>query len=70
MPAYDYRCRTCDTTFEVRRLLTQEPTAEPCPRGHPDTTRVFSAVSVSVAVGGSAPAPARAGGCCGGGCCG
>ena len=66
MPSYDYRCRTCDTRFEVRRSISDDAAA-PCPQGHPDTSRVFTAV----AVGGAAPAPAGAGGgCCGGGCCG
>jgi putative FmdB family regulatory protein len=68
MPAYDYRCRTCDALFEVRRGLDVAPTPAPCPQGHAETSRVFT----PVAVGGSAAAPAAAGGggCCGGGCCG
>jgi hypothetical protein len=45
-----------------------------CPAGHDDTVKLLS----TVAVGGSASAPAQAprsgggggGGCCGGGCCG
>lgn len=74
MPRYDYRCRVCDVTFEVRRGLTERPTAvTPCPGGHTDTSRVFSAVAVA-GRGRDAPAPAparpaAAGGCCGGGCC-
>ena len=68
MPAYDYRCRTCDTLFEVRRGLDDAPAPAPCPQGHEQTSRVFT----PVAVGGSAaaPAPSGGGGCCGGGCCG
>lgn len=67
MPAYDYRCRTCDAVFEVRRGLDDAATPAPCPQGHDDTSRLFT----PVAVGGSAAAPAAAGGgCCGGGCCG
>ncbi|MFP5219335.1 MAG: FmdB family zinc ribbon protein [Actinomycetes bacterium] len=68
MPRYDYRCRTCDATFEVRRGLEESETPVPCPQGHAQTSRVFTAV----AVGGAAAAPAAApsGGCCGGGCCG
>ena len=31
MPAYDYRCRECDTTFEVRRSLDEPETAVACP---------------------------------------
>jgi putative FmdB family regulatory protein len=66
MAAYDYRCRTCDTRFEVRRAITDPaPTTVACPDGHTDTTRIFAALAVS---GSAAPAPA--GGCCGGGCCG
>ncbi len=70
MPTYDYRCRTCDALFEVRRGLHEYPDVPTsCPSGHLETTRVFT----PVAVGGSGPAPAAAGGgggCCGGGCCG
>ena len=70
MPAYDYRCRTCDALFEVRRGLHEYPDVPTsCPDGHLETTRVFT----PVAVGGAATAPAPAGGgggCCGGGCCG
>ncbi|MDP3714424.1 MAG: zinc ribbon domain-containing protein [Mycobacteriales bacterium] len=65
MPRYDYRCRTCDASFEVTRSMTDTAPAS-CPDGHTDCSRVFTAV----AVGGSAAAPAPAGGCCGGGCCG
>ena len=67
MPAYDYRCRTCDAVFEVRRGLDDTPAPAPCPQGHEQTSRVFT----PVAVGGAASAPApTGGGCCGGGCCG
>ena len=67
MPAYDYRCQTCDAVFEVRRGLDEVPAPAPCPQGHEQTSRLFT----PVAVGGSAAAPAAAGGgCCGGGCCG
>ena len=72
VPAYDYRCRTCDVRFEVRRAVDEPETPVDCPRGHGATSRVFTAVAVggraSTAVGaGAAPA---GGGCCGGGCCG
>jgi putative FmdB family regulatory protein len=69
MPRYDYRCRTCDSRFEVSRRLDEPVTAVACPVGHSETSRVFTAV----AVGGGASAasePAGGGGCCGGGCCG
>ena len=73
MPAYDYRCRTCDVRFEIRRGLDEPEAPVDCPNGHGATSRVFTAV----AVGGAAPTgaatadtAAAAGGCCGGGCCG
>jgi putative FmdB family regulatory protein len=73
MPAYDFRCRTCDAVFEVRRGLDEVAAPVACPQGHAETSRVFTPVSVGGAAGGaaaSAEAPAGGGGCCGGGCCG
>ncbi|WP_073250892.1 FmdB family zinc ribbon protein [Cryptosporangium aurantiacum] len=72
MAAYEYRCRECRTIFEVRRSMHESaPSSVPCPSGHLDTSRVFSAVAVT---GGSSALPAApaagGGGCCGGGCCG
>ena len=67
MATYDYRCRTCDVRFEVRRGVDEPETPVDCPSGHGATSRVFTPVAVGG--GGAAPAPAG-GGCCGGGCCG
>ena len=69
MPAYDYRCRTCDALFEVRRGLQDTAAPAPCPQGHSETSRVFTPVAVGGTASAGAPAPAG-GGCCGGGCCG
>ncbi|MFI9046290.1 zinc ribbon domain-containing protein [Streptomyces sp. NPDC053427] len=70
MPRYEYRCRPCDTTFELNRPMAESSAPAVCPEGHEDTVKLLSAV----AVGGSASAPAPSGGggggCCGGGCCG
>jgi len=71
MPTYDYRCRQCGDTFEVKRSITAPESAVPCPSGHDDTVKLLS--TVAVAVGGrsaGASAPPAGGGCCGGGCCG
>jgi putative FmdB family regulatory protein len=70
MPRYEYRCKACGTTFEMRRPMSQSDAPAPCPQGHDDTVKLLS----TVAVGGTASAPAPAGGgggggCCGGGCC-
>jgi putative FmdB family regulatory protein len=73
MARYDYRCRVCDRSFEVRRGITDAaPTAAvPCPAGHTETSRVFSAVAVHRGAPASAPAvvpTSGGGGCCGGAC--
>lgn len=68
MPLYEFRCRTCETTFEVRRPMAEASDPATCPAGHDDAVRLLS---VFASVGGGAPAPApaapRAGGC-GSGC--
>jgi putative FmdB family regulatory protein len=68
VPAYDYRCRTCDVLFEVRRGFDESPAPAPCPDGHAETSRVFTPVAVGGGATASSSAPS--GGCCGGGCCG
>ncbi|UQX01016.1 zinc ribbon domain-containing protein [Streptomyces sp. RerS4] len=72
MPRYEFRCRTCDDTFEVSRPMAESSAPADCPAGHADTVKLLSAVAVGGTSG--APAPARAmgggGGCCGGGACG
>ncbi|MBA2389298.1 MAG: zinc ribbon domain-containing protein [Geodermatophilaceae bacterium] len=71
MASYDYRCRTCEVTFEVRRPVTEAESALGCPQGHVDVTRVWSAVGLSgAAAGARTPRAAPGSGCCGGGCCG
>nr|WP_107907361.1 zinc ribbon domain-containing protein [Streptomyces chartreusis] len=73
MPRYEYRCRSCGDTFELSRPMAESSAPAGCPAGHDDTVKLLS----TVAVGGTASAPAAAprasgggGGCCGGGCCG
>ncbi|MFD7101965.1 FmdB family zinc ribbon protein [Streptomyces celluloflavus] len=68
MPRYEYRCRPCGSTFELNRPMAESSAPAVCPDGHEDTVKLLS----TVAVGGSASAPAPSGGggsCCGGGCC-
>ncbi|MFF2923558.1 zinc ribbon domain-containing protein [Streptomyces celluloflavus] len=69
MPRYEYRCRPCGSTFELNRPMAESSAPAVCPDGHEDTVKLLS----TVAVGGSASAPAPSGGggsCCGGGFCG
>ncbi|MFE1290547.1 zinc ribbon domain-containing protein [Streptomyces sp. NPDC058751] len=75
MPRYEYRCRTCDDTFELSRPMADSAAPAACPAGHDDTVKLLSAVAVARGGAASAPAPAPrsnggGGGCCGGGCCG
>ncbi|WP_030910271.1 FmdB family zinc ribbon protein [Streptomyces sp. NRRL F-5126] len=69
MPRYEYRCRACGATFELRRPMAQSNAPAPCPAGHGDTVKLLSTVSVGgSAQGGDAPAAGGGGGCCGGAC--
>ena len=46
MPLYEYRCRTCDERFELRRAMSDSDLATPCPEGHDDTVRLLSMFGV------------------------
>ena len=74
MPRYDFRCRSCGATFELRRAMAQANDPAVCPQGHPDTVKLLSTVAVTGVGGSAGAAPQQAsgggGGCCGGGCCG
>lgn len=69
MALYEFRCRTCDEVFEVRRPMSEAGDPAACPSGHADTVKLLSmfAATGGALVGAPAPAPAG-GGCCGGGC--
>ncbi|GGJ98447.1 hypothetical protein GCM10011583_32400 [Streptomyces camponoticapitis] len=74
MPRYEYRCRPCDTTFELSRPMAESSASATCPAGHQDTVKLLSTVAVGGSAKGSpaaAPGPSAGGGggCCGGGCC-
>jgi len=69
VPLYEFRCKTCDDTFEVRRPMSEAGEPATCPDGHAGAVRLLS-VFASVG-GGAAPAPTAApktGGGCGGAC--
>ncbi len=72
MPRYDYRCRSCGATFELRRPMSQANAPAMCPAGHDDAVKLMSMVAVTGTAGAGAAAPSQGGGggCCGGGCCG
>ncbi|MDX8145671.1 zinc ribbon domain-containing protein [Lentzea sp. BCCO 10_0061] len=67
MPTYEFRCRTCDDTFDVQRPMSESSSPASCPDGHQDTVKLLSMAGI----GGTRQQPAGGGGgCCGGGCCG
>ena len=74
VPLYDFRCRTCGDTFEVRRSMVDASAPADCPAGHADTVKLMPLVAVggrADAGAGSVAAPGPAaggGGCCGGAC--
>ena len=66
MAVYEYRCRTCDDLFELRRPMSESDTLAECPQGHADTVRLLSVfASAGVAAGSVGDMPA---GGCGAGC--
>ncbi len=68
MPTYEFRCRTCEETFEVRRPMSESGDPAACPDGHADTVRLLSVFARTGAAPATMSAPAVSGGCCGGGC--
>jgi putative FmdB family regulatory protein len=69
MPLYEYRCRTCDTTFDLRRSMSESNDPAECPSGHPGAVRLLS-VFASTGAASSSPTPSvpRGGGGCGASC--
>ncbi|WNV90116.1 zinc ribbon domain-containing protein [Umezawaea sp. Da 62-37] len=69
MPTYEFRCKSCGSTFDVNRSMAESSDPAMCPDGHTDTVKLLSVLGLA----GNAAAPAGGGGgggCCGGGCCG
>lgn len=46
MARYDYRCTSCDNTFEVEHPMSAHPRVT-CPRCGKEATRVFGASAIS-----------------------
>jgi len=73
MPLYEYRCPTCDRTFELLRPMRSSSEPALCPRGHAGATRVVSLVAARAwesGAGNSFDAPAGGGcACASGGSC-
>jgi putative FmdB family regulatory protein len=72
MALYEYVCRDCDTSFELRRAMGAADSGVTCPSGHTDVRRklsVFASVGVTWDAGTDRSSPVSSGGgCCGGSC--
>jgi putative FmdB family regulatory protein len=69
MAVYEYRCKTCDASFEMRRAMSESNDPATCPDGHQNSMRklsAFASVGAAAAPAGASPRPS--GGGCGGGC--
>jgi putative FmdB family regulatory protein len=55
MPLYEFRCRTCDETFELRRPMSEASSPASCPSGHPGAVRLLSVFASVGANGAGAP---------------
>ncbi len=72
MPRYDYRCKTCDVTFEMSRPMAEADAPATCPQGHVGATKLLPVFATTGIISAPSPAPSAGGGgggCCGGGCC-
>jgi putative FmdB family regulatory protein len=58
MALYEYRCRACDTTFDLRRPMAEANAPASCPEGHPGAVRLLS-VFASVGSGTASDAGAH-----------
>ncbi len=56
VPTYEYRCATCDETFELKRPMAESGDPASCPAGHPGARRLLS-VFAAVTGGSAGPAP-------------
>lgn len=76
MPTYEFRCPTCETTFEEQRPMAQSGDPATCPAGHEGARRLLSVFANtsgstdSLRAGAASPIATSpgGGGCCGGGC--
>ena len=57
MPRYEFRCRTCTSTFEVDRPMSAASDPADCPAGHDDTVKLLT----TVGLGGMARTATRTG---------
>ncbi|MBI2862494.1 MAG: zinc ribbon domain-containing protein [Chloroflexi bacterium] len=70
MPLYEYRCRECDTRFELLRSMSKADADAPCPECQSETTRrVPSTFAAFTSNGAGATASFGGCACAAGGAC-
>lgn len=68
MPRYEFRCPTCDESFEEMRSMADSDAPAKCTQGHA-AKRLLSVFSSGSGGPSLAAAPTiNSGGCCGGAC--
>jgi putative FmdB family regulatory protein len=65
VPTYEFRCRACGSTFDVRRPMAESSAPATCPSGHDDTVKLLKMAGLT---GNANSATPTGGGCCGGAC--
>jgi putative FmdB family regulatory protein len=68
MPIYEFRCRTCDDRFEVRRSMQDADAPAACLDGHRDVVRLLPAFSTTGHATASIERCDAGSGCCGSRC--
>lgn len=58
MPAYDFRCPSCEERFEVQRSIADFDQPTSCPQGHEGAVRVITSWGVTGGVRYGSPAAA------------
>ncbi len=54
VPLYEFKCKECDDTFEVRRPMSEASDPAVCPQGHDGAVRLLSVfASVGASSGGA-----------------
>ena len=68
MPIYEYYCKSCNDSFEVRQAIDQMEEGAACPEGHGGAQKKLS-MFASVVSGGDCGMPAASMGGCGAPAC-
>jgi len=68
VPLYEYRCTTCEATFELRRPAADSSAPATCPEGHAGGRRLLSLFATAGRAAGAPSGASPMAGGCGAGC--